>query len=235
MSKTKAELHEDLKTAHQKVDALDHEVRRLKRSIGQMSLDLQAAVAGHQPLERTVYPTERALEAIKRAEVEWARNVTEPEYKGDYQRITAYIKSQDGLGWTWESDYTKNGQFSWCGAFVAFAYGRALHAALRKKVLPSCYRLWDQWGRSARLRDGEKPQPGDIVVVYTDESHKPIQGNHITLCVGEPNELGLFSTIEGNAHGMGPEGRIEGVIKRERDVDSIAHIYRLLPEDFEER
>jgi hypothetical protein len=34
---------------------------------------------------------------------------------------------------------------------------------------------------------------------------------------------------------MGPEGRIEGVIKRERDVDCIAHIYRLLPEDFEER
>ena len=49
MSKTKAELHEDLKTAHQKVDALDHEVRRLKRSIGQMSLDLQAPQRCQRP------------------------------------------------------------------------------------------------------------------------------------------------------------------------------------------
>jgi len=74
------------------------------------------------------------------------------------------------------------------------------------------------------------------VVIFNDLNNKSdVQGNHITLCVEPPNDLGLFSTIEGNAKGQTPKGRAEGVIKRQRDVNSIAHIYRLLPEDFEER
>jgi hypothetical protein len=183
-----------------------------------------------------VYPSPQGLKAIERAEAEWEANVTEPEYKGAWQRINTYIKSREALGWTWQEDYTKNGQFAWCGAFVAFAYGDQLTFPIRQKILPSCLRLWNAWGKTARCRDGEAPQPGDIVVIFNNINDKSdVQGNHITLCVEAPNDLGLFSTIEGNARGEGPKGRIEGVIKRQRDVNSIAHIYRLLPEDFEER
>ena len=42
-----------------------------------------------------------------------------------------------------------------------------------------------------------------------------------------------FHTLEGNAHGEGPEGRIEGVIKRTRNMSTVAHIYRLLSEDYD--
>jgi hypothetical protein len=216
------------------IEHLEHEVRRLKRSVSHMSLDCSPEPArGYY--ERAVYPSEHARRAIERAEAEWELDVTEPEYEGYYERINVYIKGRDGLSWSWEKDYTRNGQFSWCGAFVAFCYGSALRADIRKKIMPSCYRLMNNWGRTSRLRDGEEPMPGDIVVVFTDDTHSPSQGNHITLCVGAPDELGNFPTIEGNAHGMSPHGPTEGVIKRERALDSVAHIYRLLPEDFEER
>ena len=227
MAKTKAELSSE-------IEALEGEVRRLKRSVAHMQIDLDPGEAKVK-FDRSVYPSEHAVKAIERAEAEWERDVTEPEYEGDYERINAYIKGRDGLGWSWEKDYIKNGQFSWCGAFAAFCYGSALKAEIRKKIMPSCYRLQNNWGRSARLRDGEAPMLGDIVVVFTDDSHSPSQGNHITLCVGVPDDAGNFPTIEGNAKGEGPHGRIEGVIKRERSLDQVAHIYRFLPEDFEER
>lgn len=216
------------------IEHLEHEVRRLKRSVSHLSLDCTPE-QGRGGYDRAVYPSEQARRAIERAEAEWERDVTEPQYEGDYERINAYIKGRDGLNWSWEKDYTKDGQFSWCGAFVAFCYGSALRADIRKKIMPSCYRLMNNWGRTSRLRDGEEPMPGDIVVVFTDDTHSPSQGNHITLCVGAPDESGNFPTIEGNAHGMSPHGPTEGVIKRERSLDSVAHIYRLLPEDFEER
>jgi hypothetical protein len=53
------------------------------------------------------------------------------------------------------------------------------------------------------------------------------------LVVSSPDEHGDFHTLEGNAHGEGPEGRIEGVIKRTRNMSTVAHIYRLLSEDYD--
>jgi len=214
-------------------ESCEHEVRRLQRSILQMGLDLKALEVDRRP-ERNVYASSQSREAIERAQCEWERNVTEPSYGGDWQRINTYIKSSEGIGWSWEPDYTKNGQFSWCGAFVAFAYGGSVRLDIRKKIFPSCYRLWSNWGKSSRCRDGEAPQPGDIITVFTSDEQTPVQGNHIVLCVGAPDDMGLFDTIEGNAHGQGPEGRIEGVIKRQRSIDTVAHIYRLLSEDFED-
>lgn len=235
-STTKSQITDQLKAERDKIASLEEELRRANRAIGQMRLDMKAALETPMVIERRVYPSPQGLKAIERAEAEWEANVTEPEYKGAWQRINTYIKSREALGWTWQEDYTKNGQFAWCGAFVAFAYGDQLTFPIRQKILPSCLRLWNAWGKTARCRDGEAPQPGDIVVIFNNINDKSdVQGNHITLCVEAPNDLGLFSTIEGNARGEGPKGRIEGVIKRQRDVNSIAHIYRLLPEDFEER
>lgn len=236
MSSTKSQIADQLKASAQKINDLEEELRRAHRTVGQLRLDMKAALEAPSIIERRVYTSPQALKAIERAEAEWALNVTEPEYKGEWKRINTYIKSREGIGWTWQEDYTKNGQFAWCGAFVAFAYGDELNFPIRQKIFPSCLRLWNAWGKSARCRDGEAPQAGDVVVVFNDINNKSDpQGNHITLCIEPPNDLGLFSTIEGNARGAGPEGRIEGVIKRQRDINSIAHIYRLLSEDFEER
>jgi hypothetical protein len=235
MGTTKTQITDRLKEAHDRIAALEEELRRAHRLQGQLRLDLKAVGDGPVP-ERRVYPSDQARLAIERAEAEWELNVTEPEYKGNWQRINTYIKGREGLGWTWEPDYTKNGQFAWCGAFASFAYGDMINFPIKQKIFPSCLRLWNAWGKTARCRDGEKPLPGDIVVVFNNIADKSdVQGNHITLCVEAPNDLGLFSTIEGNARGEGPSGRIEGVIRRQRDVTTIAHIYRLLPEDFEER
>lgn len=236
MSTTKSQIADQLKASAQKINDLEEELRRANRTVGQLRLDMKAALEAPSIIERRVYTSPQALKAIERAEAEWALNVTEPEYKGEWKRINTYIKSREGIGWTWQDDYTKNGQFAWCGAFAAFAYGDELNFPIRQKIFPSCLRLWNAWGKSARCRDGEAPQAGDIVVIFNDINNKSdSQGNHITLCIEPPNDLGLFSTIEGNARGAGPHGRIEGVIKRQRDINSIAHIYRLLSEDFEER
>ena len=75
--------------------------------------------------------------------------------------------------------------------------------------------------------------PGDIVVVYT--SKRSVQGDHITLCSEAPDCDGNFKTIEGNAHGTAGDGeRAEGVVKNVRSLDQVAHVYRLLSEDFDE-
>ena len=236
MGTTKSQIADQLKASAEKIAALEEELRRANRTVGQLRLDMRAALEVTVITDRRVYPSEQSRHAIERAEAEWARNVTEPEYKGDWQRINTYIKSREGLGWGWQPDYTKNGEFAWCGAFAAFCYGDHLTFPIRHKIMASCLRMWNAWGKTSRCRDGEDPQPGDIVVIFNDLSNKSdVQGNHITLCVELPNDLGLFSTIEGNAKGQTPKGRAEGVIKRQRDVNSIAHIYRLLPEDFEER
>ena len=67
------------------IEHLEHEVRRLQRSVSHMSLDCSPEPArGYY--ERTVYPSEHARRAIERAEAEWERDVTEPQYEGDYDR-----------------------------------------------------------------------------------------------------------------------------------------------------
>jgi len=74
--------------------------------------------------------------------------------------------------------------------------------------------------------------PGDIVVVYSGKH--ATQGDHITICRGELVD-GVFETVEGNAHGvLGDDTRGEGVIIRSRSLDEVAHVYRLLSEDFDE-
>ena len=235
MAKTKRDLEIEIKELKLSLadlkESTEHEIRRYKRALANASLDLSRVVTSPRPA-RAVYANPHSEEALRRAESEWSLNVTEPEYGGDYKRINAYIKSSHGIDWTWEDDYTRNGQFSWCGAFAAFAYGDQVVLSTRKKIFPSCYRMWTNWGHTDRNRDGENPNRGDIVTVFTSADRSPIAGNHIVICAGAPDENGDFPTIEGNAHGEGPQGRIEGVIKRTRNMSQVARIYRLLSEDY---
>jgi len=236
MAKTKRDLEIEVKELQLALadikESTEHEIRRYQRALAQANIDLSAPEADTRP-DRAVYACPQSEQAMKRAEAEWQRNVTEPSYGGDWQRIDAYIRSSQGLGWSWESPYERNGQFSWCGAFAAFAYGESVLPKIRQKIFPSCYRMWANWGSTSRCRDGEQPLPGDIITVFTSDEQTPVQGNHIVLVVSSPDEHGDFHTLEGNAHGEGPEGRIEGVIKRTRNMSTVAHIYRLLSEDYD--
>jgi len=94
--------------------------------------------------------------------------------------------------------------------------------------------MYKAWSNTSRRIDPMKVQPGDIVVIYT--SKRSVQGDHITLCVDTSNiNEGYINTIEGNAKGtLGDETYGEGVIKQQRTLDKIAHVYRLLGEDFNE-
>ena len=207
--------------------------RRLQRAVNQMSLDTpEVTISSARSLIRA-YPTDHSRQAIKRALAQWELDVTEPECGGDWHPINAYIKSMDGIGWTWEDDYVRNGQFAWCGAFAAFAYGPRFSFGIRKKIMPSCYRLMSNWSSTPRHRDPDEIMTGDIVVVWTSDKQTPAQGNHIVLALTSPDDDGSFDTVEGNAKGNGPDGRWrEGVSTRTRNIKDVAHVYRPLSEDF---
>jgi hypothetical protein len=219
----------------EKLDLLEHENRRYRRAMSQICIDIDKTVEinVNVNIDRKVRPNERVLNAIKRSEAEWEKNVTEPEGGGDWRQINLYIKSLDGLGWTWEDDYVKNGQFAWCGAFASFAYGDEVNLNVRKNTFASCYRMSRDWTNSSRVQSKESILPGDIITVYTSEDQSPSYGNHIVIALSQPNDQGDFHTIEGNAHGVGPDQTWrEGVSKRTRNLSSVARVYRLIDEDY---
>jgi len=211
-----------------RVQALENDNRRIMRALGQAQLDLDITPnKEHDHL--TPHPTAlHVKEAIARAKSELNRVVIDP-----CPRIDAYIKSSEGIGWSWEKPYTKNGQFAWCGAFAAFCYTK-VNSRIKKKIFPSCYRLYSNWGKTSRHISLENIEPGDIVVVFT--AKRSLQGDHITLCVDNSTmQDGYITTIEGNAHGeLGNGERGEGVITRKRNLDEVAHVYRLLGHDYDE-
>ena len=224
---TKAELEARIQDLELKAESLESDIRRTKRALGQAHLDLNVTVKeGHNHL--TPHLTEHARNALARAKAELDLVVKDP-----CSRIDKYIKSSEGLGWSWVEPYTKNGQFAWCGAFASFCYPD-VNAQIRTKIFPSCYRLYNNWGQTSRKISIDKIRAGDIVIVWTHKNS--VQGDHITLCVDSSSlDKGYISTIEGNAHGTLGNGKHgEGVIKRERARNEIAHVYRLLASDFDE-
>jgi len=218
------------------IDQLSDDLRRLGRDVKHLSLDVQSFKGDRARPSRKAYPTEGAEIAIRRALEEWNLNVTEPGGGGASYRIDPYIRGPEGLGWTWEDEYKRNGQFAWCGAFAAYAYGPALDYQIRHKIFASCYRLFNTWGRTAHCRDHESIMIGDVITVWTSSDQSLQQGNHIVIALSVPDLAGVFETIEGNAKGAGPDADWrEGVSRRTRDIKNVAHIYRLLEEDFNER
>ena len=210
------------------IDEMQDDLRRMNRALNQAHLDLSTD-GPSSFAEITPSISEQSIDAIKRAQSEWASVVKEPQ-----QRIDTYIRSAQGLSWSWEEPYTRNGQFAWCGAFAAFAY-TAARLQIRKKIFPSCYRLYNAWANTSRHISADQVRPGDIVVVYT--SKRATWGDHITLCVDASSYStdGYITTIEGNANGkLGDGSKGEGVITRQRPAEQIAHVYRLLSEDFDE-
>jgi hypothetical protein len=187
------------------------------------SAELEVAAAEHVPLpgpsssgpagESTADGLEAAL---ARADEEWRRPVVEPKGRG-WERIDEYIRGPQGLEWTWESRYTRNQQFAWCGAFAAFCLEAAgLKADLRNKVMPSTYRLHRWASNTPRFVQPDSVARGDIVIVGPATGR--VWGSHITLCDTVEGD-GWLRTIEGNARGEGPDGsRYEGVIRQRRPL-----------------
>jgi len=174
------------------------------------------------------------MSVVDTAVAEWELHVPEPPAPGS-ERIDAYIRGLDGLGWTWLHRYKRNGSFAWCGAFAAYCYGIAgLDAEIRAKHLASTYRLWDWSKRNARRIAPRDIRVGDIVVVGNG-GHR--WGDHIAIAeiCGES-----IQTIEGNAHGtLGDGTHGEGVIRTVRRFESsdpkalvVRYGVRPLPEDY---
>ena len=93
---TKAELQSE-------IDGLKHQVRRMDRALNQAQLDL-----GELAPRLVTWPTPhidpRSAEAIARGLSEWERLVIDPD-----PRINTYVRTQEGSGWAWEKQYTRNG------------------------------------------------------------------------------------------------------------------------------
>lgn len=207
-------------------------IRHLRREVASMALDLPAGEGRMGEGALTSEVQAAAAVALERAQAEFERDVTEPGLGGDWQRIDLYIRGDEGLQWSWEEPYTRNGQFAWCGAFAAQCWASLL-PQIRKKTFPSTYRLWRDW--QARRVPVEGMQPGDIVVVFNDSASaadrqaKPY-GQHITICKELAGDA--YVTYEGNARAYGPNGDYrEGVGSRERALSSIAAVYRPQAQD----
>ena len=210
----------------------DDELRRAKRTINMISLDLQK-INVRLTFSCANQPTEFVQTALHRAKLEFNADIVDGQ-SNEYI-LKTYIAGSDGLGWNWLDTY-QNGSFAWCGAFAAFCYGLTLKSTVRSRTMPSCYRMYRDWRNTTRCHNGQDLEIGDIVTVYNSKDPNKRaatpQGNHIVI-VKELPKNGEFETYEGNAKGYGPEGNWrEGVSTRKREISTIAHVYRLLQEDF---
>ena len=213
---TKAELENQ-------VESNSQEIRRLQRALKQAHIDLPEIQ--RKELDNPVPHWIPAVEtALNRAEAEWNRVVIEPD-----ARIDDYIRTRDGLGWSWAEQYKKNGQFAWCGAFAAYAWS-SVRLDIRQKIFPSCYRFYSRWGKTQRCIEPSLMLPGDIVIISTVNGAS--WGDHITVATSAPSSDGTFETIEGNARGILGNGSTgEGVIKLTRPMERVMYVYRVLEED----
>jgi hypothetical protein len=198
--------------------------------------------------------------AVQAAEEFWKSDIIDPSSKDHSEKalhslkfIDSIIRSKAGLNWTWEKEYKGDGDFQWCGAFVAACYAKAgLQLKYREKNFASTYRL-DRWpqgisesadrDRQVTMDDSKvrayckcesveaikafKPRAGDIVLVGQSG-----YGTHITLLTEFDDDI--FYTVEGNAFGDGPtDKKQEGVIKRMRKISDARRIIRPALADFE--
>ena len=181
----------------------------------------------------------------------WMSRIVEPDFDGDppngAKQIDEFIRGELGGGWSWEKEYVRNTQFAWCGMFAAHCYRSAgLKPAIARKVMPSCYRLYNSWRNTPRYVQLNEIETGDILVVGPVSPGAKKWGSHITIVESVDLALGVVNTIEGNAKGLGPDGqRYEGVIKQKRALHGSPtaaklhakkyrglHVYRPLSGDF---
>jgi hypothetical protein len=233
--------------------AIDEEVNTALRHAGRErdNADLDIEPQEHSPLPGQAEPAgstvgdagraSRVKQILAAATEEWNRPVHEPRGEG-WERIDTYIRGAEGLGWSSEDRYVRNRQFAWCGAFAAFCFEKAgLKADIRRRVMPSTYRLYKWAKNTERMREIADVQRGDIVIVGPKGGKR--WGSHITICDEADAAAGFVHTLEGNASGRGPnDDRYEGVIRHSRPLPGsdlpprryrVVHVIRPLAEDYE--
>jgi Putative peptidoglycan binding domain len=237
--RTQARVGEEINTA----------LRHAKRERDSALLDLEGP--GHSPLPEPGQPDsssgsdfvrqDRVQQILATAVEEWRHPVHEPPGEG-WERIDTYIRGSEGLGWSSEDRYVRNRQFAWCGAFASLCLGSAgLNKDLRKRVMPSTYRLYTWAKDNERMRTLSEVASGDIVVVGPSGGKR--WGAHITICDHVDAAGGFIHTIEGNASGQGPANdRYEGVVRQSRPMPShdlppsryrVLYVIRPLAEDYD--
>lgn len=210
---------------------VEQENRRLRRELAMARLELRDLDCLGEPGPPDRPRAMRVTHALGTAESEWRRHIEEPPGPG-WELIDRYIRGDLGLGWTWLDPYQRNGDFAWCGAFVAYCYGCAgLAYAIRHRHLASCYRL-RRWALDNKrlLSEPKDLLPGDLLVVGPVDG--PYWGVHIALVrrsvirdeeqlLEQLGEAAQIPTYEGNAHSYGPEGaRYEGVVINNRPFEA---------------
>lgn len=108
-----------------------------------MNADLILKEAGERALER-------ALAAWQRDIVDPpSKSLRDPAFEQDRTEIDSYIRHGVLMGGVQNPKsfkYTKDGDYEWCGAFVAHCWEPFIQADLRQLYFPSTYRL-DCYGR----------------------------------------------------------------------------------------
>jgi hypothetical protein len=155
--------------------------------------------------------------------------------------IDSFIRR--GLGWTWEPPYKGDGDFEWCGAFVAYCW-LSIKPVLRKTYFASTYRL-DRYARYASVNGKPNRGSGRLLAELDERSTElpwePRAGDILTIgpvgsgygkhiCLVESYADGVFKTIEGNGTGLAPSGqRWQGVVRGERKLGGSGwHARRLI-------
>jgi hypothetical protein len=168
------------------------------------------------------------------------------QYAASRATIDAMIRTTDGLDWSWSQPYVKDGDYEWCGASASYMWRAAgiaqqwrytyfsstFRLDLWARYLPfektpnpkpdtGPYRQWVELDERSGPRDvmfgpGDWPRMGDILLVGGVSTGF---GKHVTLVESYDATTGTFTTMEGNAHGVWPDGtRVQGVIRNRRPV-----------------
>jgi len=167
-----------------------------------------------------------------------------PTFEHSRSIIDALIRTPIGIDWYWEDPYQANGDYEWCGTVAAKGWGRAgLKLAMRRNFFSSNYRL-DRWAKykpheqhtnpkpptgpyrkileldelsrpaDAMFGPDDPPREGDILTVGGKNTGP---GKHITMVESFDTRTGIFTTIEGNGTGLGPDGmRRHGIVRASR-------------------
>jgi hypothetical protein len=194
--------------------------------------------------------------AIAEAARLWQLDIIDPEPTDLSERADKSREQIDSMlracGWTWQIPYKGNRQLEWCGVFAGACWKAAgLDPRWLLSYFSSTYRL-DIWARYftfdakspnpkpaagvQRRRIGDmdrnttvlpfEPRAGDILLIGDGT---PKYGDHITLVESYDAATHTFTTIEGNGHGFGPDGkRREGVVRAKRYLGGSGYCARRL-------
>lgn len=195
-------------------------------------------------LTRPLTLEERGALVTIDAKRRWLGNVRDDKQPRNRLVIDELITGATGLGWSWIK-HTGDGSFAWCGAFAAACWATAglplmparyhsfastnrleawrLHSS---SAPPSLELTRTSTGAKAVFADGSIPRAGDILLVGENGF-----GTHIAIAETFNPATGVFTTFEGNAHGVLPDGtRGEGIIRATRPVGdhALVHVRRVI-------